>query len=277
MHVQRVALLSAAAGLLLSCGLYGSQARCEATGAHKAQVPQPAPYFQNGVTPDPTLYLPPPPAAGTPRQQADDTAFAQTRPLKGSARWALAQTDAVETIPNVLKGFSCAAGFTIDAANAPHLVALLRKIGESERGDIHAGKAYWHRLRPFVGTHEAICTEDDRQKIAQSGAYPSGHTMLGWSTALVLAELLPDRSTALLQRGRVYGESRIVCGVHWASDVQEGYLMGAGEIAAMHGNAAFRADMEAARAEMAALSTQATQPEAQECAIEEEAARHSPL
>lgn len=262
---QRLVFLSVAGCAVLSGGLYAAHAQFA------------TPYHATGTAPDATQYLPPPPVAGTPRQQEDDTVFAQTRALQGSARWALAQADAVENIPAVLKGFSCAAGFVIDAEKAPSLVALLRKVRQSEKGDVKQAKNHWQRQRPFVGTHEAVCTEGDRNRLSTSGAYPSGHTTWGWSTALVLAELLPERSTALLQRGRVYGESRIICGMHWVSDVQEGYLVGAAEIAAMHGDAGFRADMDAARAEVAALKAQGTQPDAQTCAIEQDAAQHSPL
>jgi acid phosphatase (class A) len=31
---------------------------------------------------------------------------------------------------------------------------------------------------------------------------------------LILAELAPERATPILNRGRAYGESRVVCGVH---------------------------------------------------------------
>lgn len=258
------------------------QANSAGQDGHGAAHSQPqasrgSPYLTPDMQPDPTQYLPPPPQPGSLRHQTDDKAFAVTRGWKNDARWALATSDAKLHIPDLLNSFSCAAGFVIDAAKAPHLVALLRNMGNTEVPDMWKGKDYWRRTRPFVGTDNAICTEEDREDIAKTGAYPSGHTMLGWSLALVLTELLPDRSTAILQRGRVFGESRIVCGVHWESDVQEGYLAGAAEVAAMHGSAAFRADMDAARAELAALRTTAPKPDAKQCEIEHEAAIHSPL
>ena len=235
-------------------------------------------YFTATIpAPDATKYLPPPPQAGTVRQETDDKAFTSTRAQVGSQRWALATSDADLHENALLHSFSCAAGFVIDTAHAPRLTALIHKMDVSEIPDMRASKDYWHRARPFVGNKERICTENDRAHLATSGSYPSGHTMLGWSTALVLAELLPDRATEILQRGRVFGESRIVCGVHWESDVQAGYMLGTAEVTTMHASPAFQADMAAARAELDALRRKAPHPKAATCANENSAATHSPL
>ncbi|GAB6967711.1 phosphatase PAP2 family protein [Komagataeibacter kakiaceti JCM 25156] len=259
------------AGILLAAGL------CHAAAPASA-VPEETGYFTATTpSPDATRYLPPPPQPGTARQATDDRAFVSTRAQAGSPRWALATSDADLREDALLHSFSCAAGFVIDTAHAPRLTALVHKMDVSEIPDMRASKEYWHRARPFVGNSQPICTESDRAHLATSGSYPSGHTMLGWSTALVLAELLPDRATEILQRGRVFGESRIVCGVHWESDVQAGYMLGTAEIAAMHGLPAFRADMDAARTELDALRHTARHPKAATCARENSAATHSPL
>jgi hypothetical protein len=49
-------------------------------------------------------------------------------------------------------------------------------------------------------------------------------------------------------RGLAFGQSRVVCNVHWQSDVLE-----AGFVARLHADAAFRVDREAARIELAAV------------------------
>jgi len=70
---------------------------------------------------------------------------------------------------------------------------------------------------------------------------------------LILAELAPDRSNAILARGLAYTESRVICNVHWSSDVAAGRVMGAAAVARMHGDPVFRAQLEKARGEIAAL------------------------
>jgi acid phosphatase (class A) len=85
----------------------------------------------------------------------------------------------------------------------------------------------------------------------KQGSYPSGHAATGWAWALVLAELEPERADALLKRGMSFGESRIVCRVHFASDVEAGRLVGAAVVARLHRNPAFLADLKQARVELA--------------------------
>ncbi|MEI7514311.1 MAG: hypothetical protein WCK81_02895 [Betaproteobacteria bacterium] len=84
---------------------------------------------------------------------------------------------------------------------------------------------------------------------------------------LILTELAPERSQALLERATAFGQSRAVCAVHWKSDIDVGQLMGAAAVAKLHGNADFLAQLGAARAEIASARTQGSQPN-RDCAAE---------
>lgn len=147
--------------------------------------------------------------------------------------------------------FECALGSALPKAAGPHLYHLLeRALGDVEIA-FRTAKANIRRPRPLVGNDLPICVERT-ERLAASYSYPSGHATRGWAFALILAELAPDRATAILTRGRLYGESRIVCGAHYPSDVEAGRTVGAGLVAALHGDPTFRDDLEAARAEVAA-------------------------
>ncbi|MDI1363496.1 MAG: phosphatase PAP2 family protein, partial [bacterium] len=124
--------------------------------------------------------------------------------------------------------------------------------------------------RPYLDSAAPIC-EARTDHLAQNGDYPSGHTAGGWAEALVLAELAPDRATAILSRGRAFGESRAVCGAHSASAVQAGFMAGSVVVAALHGQPKFRADLDAAREELARVRATAPAPAAVQCKQEREA------
>ena len=105
-----------------------------------------------------------------------------------------------------------------------------------------------------------MAVPEAREALEKDPSYPSGHTAIGWGFALILTEIAPDRADEILARGRAFGESRIVCNHHWYSDVVWGRFMGAATVARLHADPTFRADMEAAKAEFAALRAKGLPP-----------------
>jgi membrane-associated phospholipid phosphatase len=227
---------------------------------------QPAPGYLDGK-PVPNLLqvLPAPPRAGSARSADDRATFRATRALKGSDRWSLAKADVTDDRFTV---FSCALGMKLDASSAPRLATLFARM--SDGGMVARAKRDFAVRRPYLDQPGAIC-EAKTDHLARNGDYPSGHTVTGWSTALVLAELLPERATEILRRGRIYGESRFICGSHSRSAVEAGFMAGGALVSAWHGSADFRADMTAARAELAALSGVAAAPNQDRCRRESQA------
>ncbi|HXE96001.1 MAG TPA: acid phosphatase, partial [Dongiaceae bacterium] len=64
-----------------------------------------------------------------------------------------------------------------------------------------------------------------------------------------------------------YGKSRVVCNVHWESDVAAGRVMGVSTVARLHADPIFRADLEAARMELGAVRARGLKPK-RDCAAE---------
>lgn len=152
--------------------------------------------------------------------------------------------------PDILQNLSCAIGADLNPVRMPHLTGLLIRMAPDVSRAVSRPKHLYNRLRPYLVDEGPICTvKSDR--LAKSPDYPSGHATWSWAVGLVMAELVPDRSTVILTRARAFGESRIVCGVHNASSVAAGRQNAAAVVAALHGSPAFREDMDEARAEMA--------------------------
>lgn len=216
------------------------------------QAPPPAPlvgFLNPEAYPDALALLPAPPAQGTPAEAADQSAYTSTRRLEGSARWRQAVADVELRSEAAFAGWSCAAGVHISGQTTPATAALLRRTLADAGLAANAAKDHYDRPRPFLGNDAPICVT--RESLATSGSYPSGHASVGWAWALILAELKPDRADAILQRGREFGDSRVVCGVHYPSDVEAGRLIGAAVVARLHAEEQFEAAMAEAKAELA--------------------------
>jgi len=249
-----------AAALTVFCALSAS-----ARGEDGAARPPPVTsqdYLSAATTPDGTRVLPPPPAPGSPVAVADRKVFAATRRLRGSPRWRLAAAD-VES--GAFEHFACALGVRLTPQTAPALAHLLDRAGTA--GVVDPVKQLYHTRRPYLASKAPIC-QARTAHLAGNGDYPSGHAANGWMEALILAELAPDRATEILARGRAFGESRVICGAHSLSAVQAGWMAGAAATAALHGSSAFRADLEAARDELARVRASAPAPDPALCRAE---------
>lgn len=236
-------------------------------GAALAQQPAPPRgYLGPDRWPDAARILPPAPETGSPREAQDQAAYRTMRRLEGSPRWALAQNDVPTGVPKMLENFSCALGAPLSPQNAPRLVGLLSRTGLDTGQQVASVKDVFKRKRPYLIEDGPICVEKS-QALADSPDYPSGHVTWGWVVGLILSELAPDRATPILVRARAFGESRAVCGVHSLSAVEAGRTNGAALYAVLHGDPAFRADLEAARAEVDA-ARKAAGPAPASCAAE---------
>jgi acid phosphatase (class A) len=206
-------------------------------------------YLKPEQLPNSQAFLPPPPAAGSAALAADEEAYRSTRALRDTPRWAMAVKDADLTFPNAAATFSCALGMPISQEETPHLNMLLRRVRADASRANDKAKDLYKRKRPYVAHGDTSCTPQEKHK---DDSYPSGHTSIGWAWALVLAEIVPDRADAIFARGLAFGESRVVCGVHWKSDIDAGRVVGASAVSRLHGDPVFAAQLERARKEIEA-------------------------
>jgi acid phosphatase (class A) len=220
----------------------------------------PPSYLDRSALPDSLALLPPPPAAGSAGMQRDEAARKSVLGLRGTPRYDLAAKDAVIGFPDLANDFSCAAGLPISKEVAPRLYGLMGKMLLDVGLSTYKAKDHYKRIRPFVVHKSGTCYPKDEALLRTDGSYPSGHSAIGWGYALVLAELIPSRADAILQRGRDYGQSRLVCDAHWQSDIDAGRVISAATVARLHANPTFRSDLDAARTEIAAALQSGTRP-----------------
>ena len=207
-----------------------------------------------GDMPNALHYLPVYPATTDIRYYDDWVQYAWGKSIRSTARAKQAVTDAVCTTSAIASGMSGAFGMTISSSNTPQIYALLNKaFGDCNNGTYYTKNAYM-RVRPFAQYDETSATPSAEAGLRKNGSYPSGHTTAGWTFALLLAEINPAREDTILSRGYQYGQSRVIVGVHYQSDVNAGRMVASAVVARLHADANFQKQMELAKKEFASKS-----------------------
>jgi acid phosphatase (class A) len=248
--------------------------------ADEAPIPEIRPgvlagYLPKEAVPASAVLLPPPPQVGSAAAALDQAVARGNLALRDTDRWRLAAMDANLRFPEAAGAFSCALGAPVTEQDTPRLYRMLRRVMTDAGLATFAAKDKYRHARPFMLDVHPTCTPDREQELRAQGSYPSGHASIGWAWALVLAEASPDESTAILARGRAFGESRLVCNVHWQSDVIEGRFIGAATVARLHAEPEFLADLATAKAELAAARAKRL-PLQRDCRFEAKALAETP-
>jgi acid phosphatase (class A) len=221
------------------------------TSTSWAKDSKPAPHYLQPNAVDILSVLPGAPQAGEARYEADRAIFKATRRFIGTPRWEMATRDVSWQDADMLTDFSCALGTTVTPQQVPHILKLLSTAGNDTQRFTNIAKRENKRLRPFQIDEGQIC--QPAEELKDSYDYPSGHTTGGWTWALALADVAPERASQIMARGRAYGESRIICGAHNASAVDAGRLSATVTMTAVRATASYRRDLLAAQAEFKRL------------------------
>ncbi|MDK2769890.1 MAG: phosphatase PAP2 family protein [Sphingomonas sp.] len=218
---------------------------------------------------DVATVLEPAPRRADPRYGADRKIFRATRALQGTPRWQLATNDTKTSAAAMMQNFSCAAGIELTPQAAPKLAELVRRASLDTVGQTSLAKGVFARARPFLIDRGPVCQPVqellDRKHNRMSYDYPSGHTTLGWTWALVLTAVMPERGQQILARGRAYGESRFVCGAHNKSAVEAGFQSASATMAIISSKSTYQSALAGAREEVAALKIKGAAPTRAEC------------
>lgn len=252
-HVSLLALFAFCGQAFAQTG----EAQTKVTDPHFKIAPG---YLKRTDLPNSLVLLGPPPEANSAALARDEETRKATLPLRNTARWKLAYTDADLAFPQAADNFSCAMGVRIDSKQTPRLYAMMQKMLSDFGLSTYGVKNKYNRTRPFVVHNEATCRADQEAILRSDGSYPSGHTAAGWGWALVFAQINPERADALLKRGIEFGQSRVICDAHWQSDVDAGRIMGAATVARLQTDPAFLVDLKAAKAEVKAAKAKQVTP-----------------
>ena len=220
-----------------------------------AQNNQVQTHFTTDELPDLIQCLPAPPAKGSPAFKYDIQRYKWGKAQrKNPVRAAQAYRDGVWSYEALLTELSVPFGLTVSETATPEIWNLMvTSLATTDQMRV-APKAFYHRTRPFVYFKEKAFLEDDAQ-FSGEGSYPSGHTMRSWTAALILAEINPVAADAIFKRAWECGESRVISGAHWQSDVDVTRLAASIGYSRLQTSAAFQAQMARAQEEFRRLAS----------------------
>ena len=208
------------------------------------------PYFTTEEMPDMLKWCPAPPDTVGAHFAYDIIQYMWGKEMRNNKERAdIAIRDAVYGLDCIIREFSEPFGLQISKEETPEIYKVLRDATATCDSICTLPKKYYMRRRPFMRMNESTLYPSDEPHLRKNGSYPSGHTILGWSSALLLSEINPDRADTLLARGYMYGESRVIVGAHWQSDVDAGRLAASAAYAKLHTSERFLEQMRLARQE----------------------------
>lgn len=171
-------------------------------------------YLQAGVI-DLTKLLPPPPDAGSKENADEIKEILSFQGIRTPEMVDYAKKDQVISvfIANVL-------GDCFNETNLPFTAKFFKNIQDNIPLFTNPAKAYWNRPRPY--------RFDDRVKPCLNypggASYPSGHSSAGNLFAILLANMIPEKSSIIFNRGWEFAINRVIGGVHYHSDAVAGRI-----------------------------------------------------
>jgi acid phosphatase (class A) len=193
----------------------------------------------------PEFILPPAPKEDSTERQMELQTIKSSMARLSQREKDLAVRDAkilsVSVFADVIQGF--------DIEKLPATKALFDKVNYNRTQAKDLSKDYFTIKRPYqTDTSITPCQEPVASDLNRS--YPSGHTTFGYSAAVVLANLIPEKASAIMDRARLYGNNRIFCGAHYPSDVAAGEVLGVMVGNDLVNNKRFKTQMKKAKEEL---------------------------
>lgn len=194
--------------------------------------------------------LPTPPDTASMNFFNDYVQYQWGKTLRGTERGRQAATDAeLEDFEFFLGGFADAFGLKITREGTPELFNLFFWTKNDACNTTYRLKKSTYRKRPYVQFREGTLIPEEEEDHYKSSSYPSNHSAAGWATALLMVEINPAAQDAILKHGYEYGQSRVIAGYHYQSDVDHARLAAAAAIARVHTEPFFQKQLAKAKKE----------------------------
>lgn len=190
------------------------------------------------------LMIAPPPAPGSAANQLDLAELHAIENKRTPGEIAAAQADSEDESIFLYHTLFDA---DFNAKRLPLTAALSREVHSEGGFSSTLLKKRFGQPRPYQldNTLHPVCSAK-----ARNNSYPSGHTISGYLEGLTLAAMLPEKQNEILARAGEFAHNRMVCGVHYPSDLEGGRVVAYEVFGSLMANPRFRQDLNAAAAEL---------------------------
>jgi acid phosphatase (class A) len=186
--------------------------------------------------------LPPPPRAGSIQGNADLQAVLDAEHHRNKHLIAVALADLDQSVFR----FADVMGPGFNSKNLPFATVFFQRLAADAGEAEAAAKVHFDRPRPFA-------VDRDIQPLVpkpSSPSYPSGHATFAYVNAIVLSDMVPEKTDAIFSRARDYAYHRVVEGVHYPTDIEAGMISASVIANVLLHQPGFLADLARARTEV---------------------------
>ena len=183
------------------------------------------PFFTKEKAPHMEYVLPNPPSLSDPLFFNDWAQYQWGKSMRDTERGRQAVDDAYINAAYFMKRFAPAMTFGTDQTSNPILYELISKAHRTEGLSGASAKAYFARVRPYQQYKEPT-GQPAGENPTDFTSYPSGHTHASWLVGLILTAIDPGRTEAIMKVAYELGQSRVILGYHYQSDVDAGRVVG---------------------------------------------------
>lgn len=208
-------------------------------------------YVKEGMPPlpDASRFLPAPADENDTRFVSDSCMYEWGKTFRGTLRGDTAIADAGYAIAYFLKRFSPAVNQNLTEETHPKLTQLLLSVMNAGNKSIQKAKKRFARRRPYHHFGEGTPVPQDEYP-DDFTSYPSGHAVRAWMAAMALTAVSPKNADAIMKIGYEIGQSRIILGFHYQSDVDAARLAASATFARLCAEKKFHKAIENAKKEL---------------------------
>jgi acid phosphatase (class A) len=186
--------------------------------------------------------LGPPPSPDSAQGKKDLQAVVEAQGSRTAAEIAQAKADNCFSI----FAFSGVIGAGFEPSRLPFTVVFFHRVFDDGMHGVAGAKKYFNRPRPFVAEKEITTVVPQ----PANASYPSGHATFAYMTAILLAEMVPEKADAIFERAADFAHNRVIAGVHYPTDVAAGRVSAAVIDNLLLHDSAFETDLARSRAEV---------------------------